>query len=248
MNLKNVKNNLDVKIQELNQKFVPVHIAIIMDGNGRWAGQRRLGRLRGHRAGINAIRRTVKIASRIGVRYLTLYAFSTENWNRPKREVTALWKLLIEFLDKEVKDLIKQNVKLQIIGRTQQIPKNASDKINWGLDKTRNSTGLNLILALNYGSRDELQDAFNAMWNKKDSIVKPLTKETISDFLYTKQFPDPDLLIRTSGEKRLSNFLLWQLSYAELCFIDVLWPDFDENHFLDAVIDYQTRNRRYGGI
>ncbi|EKD28978.1 MAG: hypothetical protein ACD_79C00130G0003 [uncultured bacterium] len=242
-----VNPDINKLLSKISPEKIPSHVAIIMDGNGRWAKQHRFGRLRGHRAGVGAIRSVLKMAKKIGVKYLTLYAFSTENWSRPQNEIDALWKLLIEFLDKEMKMLLEQGVHLESIGKMEGIPKAAKEKLKWAKNLTQHNKGINLVLALNYGSRDEIVDAVNKILENKKNISL-INEAEFSSYLYTKGMPDPDLLIRTSGEQRLSNYLLWQASYAELYFTNVLWPDFDDKHFLEAIIDYQSRNRRFGGI
>ena len=239
--------NKEILLKKISLDQIPKHVAIIMDGNGRWAASRNFGKIRGHRAGMNVIRSLVKLSSKLQIEYLTLYAFSSENWKRSKKEVNYLWKLLIEFLNKEVKDLIKNNVKIVTIGDQEKIPVDAKKKLKDAMLKTKQNTGLVLNLALNYGSKDELVNAFNQIIKKKSYLENPIDINMINDNLYTKDMPDPDLMIRTSGEKRLSNFLLWQLSYAEFYFTDVLWPDFKDTDFLKALIDYQKRNRRFGG-
>jgi len=241
------KISSDNILKNLSSDNIPKHVAIIMDGNGRWAESKRFGKIRGHRAGMKAIKSIVTIASKIDVKYLTLYAFSSENWNRPEKEVNYLWKLLIEFLNKEVKDLIKNNVKIITIGDQNKIPEIARKRLRDAIMETKKCSGLILNLALNYGARDEIVDAFNKIIKKKIYLEQKIDAKIISDNLFTKDIPDPDLMIRTSGEKRLSNFLLWQLSYSELYFTNILWPDFKDTDFLHAIIDYQNRNRRFGG-
>lgn len=227
---------------------IPSHVAIIMDGNGRWASAHKLGRIRGHRRGIQAIREVVRAGTRLQVKFITLYAFSTENWSRPREEVEALWNLMKEFLEKEVPDLKKNNVRISHIGKVQGIPEHALKKLDWAEKETSQSSGLTLTLALNYGSRDEIIEAFNSILQSGDHLKGPVDAALISKHLYTREMPDPDLLIRTSGEQRISNFLLWQISYAELYFTKVLWPDFGEENFLEAILEYQSRHRRFGGI
>jgi undecaprenyl diphosphate synthase len=233
------------EIDRISGGLIPRHVAIIMDGNGRWATKRHFGRIRGHRAGIRSIRTISRAASRAGIGYLTLYAFSTENWSRPEKEVRELWNLLVEYLEKEVPSLVEHNIRLSAIGRIRKIPEHARKKLAWARKQTARCDGLVLTLALNYGSRDEIVDAVNALLARDRSGVNA---DAIERHLYTRDMPDPDLLIRTSGEKRLSNFLLWQLSYAELVFTEVLWPDFTEEEFFRAIEEFQSRNRRFGGI
>jgi undecaprenyl diphosphate synthase len=231
-------------------KNIPVHVAIIMDGNGRWASQRGLPRIAGHRAGVKSVQEIIKGAKESGVKILTLYTFSTENWKRPKYEVQALFKLLENYIDTQADILTKNNIKLSVIGRLEGLPDGVRNKLNAMVDKTKDNTALTLNLALNYGARTEIVDAVRAVVN--DCISKGIGPESIdeknfSDYLYTKGLPDPDLLIRTSGEMRLSNFLLWQLSYSELYISKKLWPDFSKRDFLKAIKEYQSRQRRYGG-
>ena len=229
----------------------PKHIAIIMDGNGRWAKSRNLPRWKGHETGAESVREVIDACIEANVQYLTLYAFSTENWNRPKPEVTALMKLLEKFLVSHTSDLQKNNVKLQAIGRLKDLTQGPMNALSKTISETKNNTKLNLILALSYGSREEIVDAVN-------NIIK-LTKEgnldntelTTSSFekhLYTSNIPDPDLLIRTSGEMRISNFLLWQISYSEIFISEKLWPDFNKNDLFEAIDSYNKRDRRYGEV
>jgi len=228
---------------------VPQHIAVIMDGNGRWAKKRRLPRIAGHRAGSRAVRQVVEACARLGVPYLTLYAFSIENWKRPHTEVRLLMGLLREYLKKEIKKLNEQNIRLGVIGRIGELPQAVQQDLQVALDKTRDNKGLRLTLALNYGARAELVDAVSdlAAHLARDGDFK-IDETSLSECLYTSGMPDPDLLIRTSGELRLSNFLLWQVAYAEIWVTDTLWPDFTQNHLFQAIIDYQKRERRYGGL
>ncbi|HOL21839.1 MAG TPA: isoprenyl transferase [bacterium] len=226
-------------------KIIPVHIAIIMDGNGRWAKKRGLPRIAGHKEGLNAVRATVKAAKKYGVKYLTLYSFSTENWKRPEDEVKFLFHLMEERLRKEGQELHKNNVRVLFIGRRDNIPAKLVNTMADIEKLTRKNTGLNLIFAINYGSRQEITDALKKVIS---SGAKDITEDLIEKNLYTANIPSPDLIIRTSGEKRLSNFLLWQAAYAELYFTPVLWPDFKEDDFLKALLDYQRRKRRFGGL
>jgi len=233
----------------IDQERLPKHIAIIMDGNGRWAKQRGKARVFGHENGVNAVRAAVENSARIGIGYLTLYAFSTENWNRPKIEVQTLMKLLVASLRKELKTFVKNNVKLNAIGNIDALPKKAAAELKEVIQKTAHHTGMTLTLALSYGSREELKSAIKAISAKvKNNIISPdnIDEAIINTHLYTHDLPDVDLLIRTSGEHRISNFLLWQIAYAELYFIDVFWPDFSEQHLVDAIINYQNRERRFG--
>ena len=230
--------------QELDPTRIPKHIAVIMDGNGRWAGQRNLPRAAGHKAGVPSVRTAVETCARLGVEVLTLYAFSVENWKRPKAEVETLWQLLRLYLRLELGTLMENNVRLGAIGRLDALPEVAQRALQRAIDKTSKNTGLHLSLAINYGGRAELVDALKKL---RDSGAE-ITEETVSDALYTSGQPDPDLLIRTSGEMRVSNFLLWQIAYAELYVTDVLWPDFSRTELLRAILDYQRRDRRFGGL
>ncbi len=218
------------------------HIAIIMDGNGRWANKRNKIRTFGHNEGAKKVIEITKEASNSKVKYLTLYAFSTENWKREKKEIDFLMKLLSSFLKKELKTLLEHNIKFRVIGDISKLAKHIQNTINNTIEKTKNNSGLTQILAINYGSRDEIVRAI------KDINKQNITEENISEALDTSDFPDVDLLIRTGGEKRLSNFLLWQSAYAELFFTDTLWPDFSTQEFQDIMEDFKKRNRRFGGI
>jgi undecaprenyl diphosphate synthase len=235
----------------LEPVHLPGHVAIIMDGNGRWARERGLSRIRGHRAGVESIRVIVRAAGEIGIRFLTLYAFSAENWKRPKREVSSLMSLLKRFLKREERELNKNNVRLRTIGRIHGLPGDVQEWIAIVEKSTSNNTGLTLVLALNYGSRAEIEDAVRAIAGRcvRGEIVPgDIDEELVSRNLYTAGMPDPDLLIRTSGEMRISNFLLWQVSYAELYVTPVYWPDFRRHHFAKALLEYQNRERRFGGV
>ena len=232
---------------DLDSKRIPKHVAIIMDGNGRWAKERGEDRVFGHINGINSVRLSVEAALRTGVRYLTLYAFSTENWSRPKEEVDALMDLLVSTLIKEVEDLESKGVRLRAIGDLTTLPKACQDQINKSIQSTKDLDALDLVLALSYSSKWELVEATKQLMK---SGVNPdeLEASHIEEHLATSGIPDPELMIRTSGERRISNFLLWQLAYAEFHFTSVLWPDFGQENFYDAVRDYQKRNRRFGGL
>ena len=235
--------------QILEQGDLPNHIAIIMDGNGRWAKSRNLPRVAGHKEGIISVREIVRVCGEIGVSYLTLYTFSSENWARPKKEVSAIMKLLVGTIRKEINNLHKNNVRLSSIGNLEALPSESQDGMQEGMEKTKNNTGLNLILALNYGSRQELLMAVQRIADKVQSgqlNSDQISEKDITHALYTSNVPDPDLLIRTGGEQRISNFLLWQSAYTELFLTDTFWPDFREDLLLKAIIDYQTRQRRYG--
>ncbi len=230
---------------------VPTHVAIIMDGNGRWAAKRNKPRTFGHEAGVKAVRDVVKAAGEIGIKYLTLYTFSSENWKRPKSEVAALMSLLSRTTRKELNELIKNDVKLVTVGRINALSSSRRKVLNDAVQKTRNNKGLVLILALNYGGRTEIIDAVKAIANSARSgilEINDINEELFSNFLYTANIPDPDLLIRTSGEMRISNFLLWQTSYTELLIIDTLWPDFGREDLFEGVLNYQKRERRFGKI
>lgn len=236
-------------LAQLDLDRLPRHIAVIMDGNGRWAKKRRLPRIAGHRAGIRAVRQAVEACARLGVPYLTLYAFSVENWKRPHTEITMLMGLLREYLKKEISELNKQNIRLGVIGRIRELPKPVQRDLETALVQTRPNTGLRLTLALNYGARAELVDAVrNLVESVKQNGALTIDEATLSEHLYTRDLPDPDLLIRTSGELRLSNFLLWQVAYSEIWVTETLWPDFTQNDLFQAIIDFQKRERRYGGL
>jgi undecaprenyl diphosphate synthase len=230
---------------------LPHHVAIIMDGNGRWAQRRTLPRSMGHRAGVEALRKIVKTCSKLNIEVLTVYAFSTENWSRPKDEVGVLMKLLTEYLRKELNELHNNNVLIRAIGILEELPVEAQHELEHAMEKTRNNTGLILNLALNYGGRSEIIQAvkklsLDVLSGKQ--LIENINEKTFSETLFTKGLPDPDLMIRTSGEMRLSNFLLWQLAYTEIVVVDELWPDFGEKELLAAIIAYQQRDRRFGGI
>ena len=230
---------------------IPVHIAIIMDGNGRWARGKLLPRIAGHREGINSVRTITKICGELGVKYLTLYTFSTENWKRPKKEVRALMTLLLKTINVEVKELHKNNVCFKIIGDLNMFPEATKKGLLDGINLTKDNGGLNLCLALNYGSRQEIIDGVKSITQKVQSGELPIDQINEDEFskeLYTNSMPDPDLLIRTSGEYRLSNFLLWQSAYTEIVMTDIFWPDFREDQLLSAIYDYQSRERRFGKV
>lgn len=229
----------------------PNHIAIIMDGNGRWAGKRGMPRVAGHKEGVSAIVKTVKAAIKYKVKVLTLYTFSTENWKRPKLEIDFILRLPKEYLDIYLSDLISNNVRIEAIGDMGNLPANTCEAIQYAIDRTRDNDGLQLNFALNYGSRNEILNAMKEMLadiNDAKLSLDEVDEQQFSRYLYTAGLPDPDLLIRTGGEKRLSNFLLWQLAYTEFWFTDVLWPDFSEKEFLHALEEFRKRKRRYGGI
>lgn len=228
---------------------LPRHIAIIMDGNGRWAKQKGKLRVFGHEHGVKAVRSTVEECAKMGLEFLTLYAFSTENWNRPKLEVDTLMRLLVSSLKKELATLNKNNIRLNAIGNIATLPNRVHKELLDVIAKTSGNKGMTLTLALSYGAREELKTAVQAIATKvKNNIISPenIDEIIINNHLYTHDLPDVDLLIRTSGERRISNFLLWQIAYAELYFIDVFWPDFSEHHLLEAIKNYQNRERRFG--
>jgi undecaprenyl diphosphate synthase len=230
---------------------LPRHVAVIMDGNGRWAKQRNLPRIEGHRQGAESARTIIRTAGELGVKYLTLYAFSAENWNRPKDEVDALMKYLIHYLKTETPELNKNNVRLEVIGQIYRLPENVQEHLKKSIATLSKNSGLTLVMALSYGSRIEIVDAVRRIAEKaRDGKLEPadITEEVISQHLWTRNIPDPDLLIRTSGEMRVSNFLLWQISYAELVITPTLWPDFRKPQFFAALEDYARRHRRFGGV
>lgn len=236
-------------IKDLNDTNLPTHLAIIMDGNGRWAKKKGKLRVFGHENGVKRVRETVENCARIGVKYLTLYTFSTENWKRPKLEVDTLMNILVSSLKREVKTLNKNNIKLNAIGDLDSLPKRAKKELMEVIAKTEGNSGMTLSLALSYGSREEITKAVKEISIKvKNNIISPesIDEDIINNHLYTHNLPDVDLLIRTSGEHRISNFLLWQIAYAELHFINVFWPDFSEQHLVEAILDYQNRERRFG--
>ncbi|NLX63171.1 MAG: isoprenyl transferase [Clostridiaceae bacterium] len=237
------------KKKELDKNNIPKHIAIIMDGNGRWAEKRGLSRSMGHREGSRTLKKIVEECYRLGVRYLTVYAFSTENWSRPKEEVDELMKLLLEYLRNAERELAGKNVRIRVIGDKKRLPEEIVKEIERVEKSTENIEGLDFIIALNYGGRQEIVEAVSRLVEDvKAGLVSRIDEGTISERLYTKGIPDPDLLIRTSGEMRLSNFLIWQSSYTEFYFCDVLWPDFSAANLRDAIISYQGRQRRFGGV
>jgi undecaprenyl diphosphate synthase len=228
---------------------LPEHVAIIMDGNGRWAKQQGLLRVIGHESGTKSVRNIVEASAEIGIKYLTLYAFSTENWKRPKLEVQTLMKLLVKSLKKEIKTLQDNNIKLSAIGNLNDLPKKAHKELLEVIEKTKDNKHMTLTLALSYGSREEIVNVIKELTNKvKNNIIsiESIDESIINKHLYTQNLPDVDLLIRTSGEQRISNFLLWQIAYAELYFTDILWPDFKKKDLYEALINYQNRERRFG--
>ncbi len=234
-------------MSEFNPNNIPSHVAIIMDGNGRWASNRGRDRVFGHMNGVESVRAAVKTAVKVGIDHLTLYAFSTENWSRPAEEVNALMDLLVKTLVNESEELLEKGVKLNTIGDLSGLPENCQASLNNAKSKIPNPCKLTLTLALNYSSKWEITSAVKAIAEKGISS-EDIDEQTISDHLATAGLPDPELMIRTSGENRISNFMLWQLAYAEFHFSNVLWPDFREEHFIEALIDYQNRDRRFGGV
>ncbi|MDR5586897.1 MULTISPECIES: isoprenyl transferase [Clostridium] len=246
---KSKKDSTNEVVLDMNK--IPQHIAIIMDGNGRWAKKRKLPRSMGHKAGVETIRKIVKESKRLGIKYLTLYAFSTENWKRPKEEVGALMQLLVVYLKREVAELNKNGVKINVLGDMLKFPAECKEELNKAIEITNNNTEINLNLALNYGGRDELVRAMKLIIDdlEDDKIKKEdISEDLISNYIYTKGMPDPDLIIRPSGEQRISNFLLWQCAYSEFWYSDIAWPDFKEEDLQKAILDYQNRDRRFGGV
>lgn len=244
-------SNLRERMVQIKGQQVPSHVAIIMDGNGRWAKKRALPRIAGHHEGMKVVRKITKLASEMGIDVLTLYAFSTENWKRPKKEVDYLLRLPEEFLGTFLPELVKENVRVTMMGYEDNLPSHTLRAIQKAMNETKDNTGLILNFALNYGSRAEIVDAVKKVLNDcKNGILdeNELTEETFSSYLMSANIKDPDLLIRTSGEIRLSNFMLWQLAYSEFWFTEVLWPDFEEQHFMEAIEAYQNRQRRFGGV
>ncbi|MBA3036051.1 MAG: isoprenyl transferase [Desulfobacterium sp.] len=231
--------------------MLPKHVAIIMDGNGRWAEKRLMNRIKGHEAGSEAVRTTVRTCREIGISVLTLYAFSTENWQRPKIEITALMTLLKKFLDSEKKEMMENNIRLNAIGQIEKLPENVRKALKKTMDLTQSNKGMLLNLALSYGGRSEIVDMVKIISAKaKDGKIDPdlITDEFVADHLYTAGMPDPDLLIRTSGEMRISNFLLWQIAYSEIFITDTLWPDFGKEELVKIILDFQNRERRFGNV
>lgn len=236
---------------QLSSDNIPHHVAVIMDGNGRWAKRRGMPRIVGHQNGMKAVKRTAIAADELGIKILTMYAFSTENWTRPKEEVDFLMKLPQEFLAIELEELIEKNVQVRMMGHPEDLPSHTVSAMEEAVAKTASNNGLILNFALNYGSRKEITESVKTLGQDVcDGILRPedITEELISQRLLTGNLPDPDLLIRTSGELRLSNFMLWQLAYSELWFTDVYWPEFTKEHLVEAIANYQQRTRRYGGL
>jgi undecaprenyl diphosphate synthase len=244
-------SNLRDRIENVKKMEIPSHVAIIMDGNGRWAKKRALPRIAGHHEGMKVVRKTTKLANDLGIKTLTMYAFSTENWKRPKMEVDYLMKLPEEFLGTFLPELVEENVQVKMIGYKEMLPSHTLRAIEMAMDDTKDNDGLILNFALNYGSRAEIMDAVKRVLKDcKSGIMNEndLNEESFSSYLMTSQLKDPDLLIRTSGEIRLSNFMLWQLAYTEFWFTEVLWPDFNEEHLLESIEAFQNRQRRFGGV
>lgn len=234
-----------------DKKQLPKHIGIIMDGNGRYAKQRNLPRIKGHTEGMENVKRITTYCANKGIEYLTLYAFSTENWSRPKSEVNFLMRLPIDFLGHFLPDLIRENVRVKTIGNVHELPKNTQKAVAEAIDSTKDNTGLTLIFALNYGARDEVVQAIKKMYSDIESSklsTSDINIDLMNDYLMTREFPDPDMIIRTSGEYRLSNFLLWQSSYSELFFTDTFWPDFKAEELEEMIDNYRTRERRFGSL
>jgi len=233
-------------LERIDSNKLPRHIAVIMDGNGRWAKQRKLPRVAGHRVGIDAVRAVVETAARLPISVLTLYAFSAENWKRPRSEVSTLMKLLKEYIRKELSTIHENDIRFLTIGRIDELPDSVQKELRLAEEETRENRGTKMVVALNYSGRLELVDAFNKLL--KGGAPYPISEDNIEKSLYTVGLPDPDLMIRTSGEMRVSNFLLWQIAYAEIYVTEVLWPDFRGIHLLEAILEFQQRERRYGGI
>ncbi len=236
---------------DLNKNKLPAHVAIIMDGNGRWAKKRILNRVMGHEKGTQVVRDIVKVSKKIGISYLTLFAFSTENWQRPKKEIQALMLILKKFLRSELFLMQENNIRLYILGQLKRLPEDVVNIAEKTVEATKNNTGMQLNLALSYGSREEITSMVRVISGKvKNGEIDPdkISPDYIAAHLYTKGIPDPDLLIRTSGEMRISNFLLWQIAYSEIFITDTLWPDFDEKEYIDILKNYQNRERRYGRV
>ncbi|WP_449540039.1 isoprenyl transferase [Ferdinandcohnia sp. Marseille-Q9671] len=248
--IKSKKNPVSISEEEIAKGPIPDHIAIIMDGNGRWAKKRSLPRTAGHHEGMKVVKRVTKLASKLGVKTLTVYAFSTENWKRPEDEVNFLLKLPQEFMGTFLPELIEENVQVRIMGNEEEIPAHTQNAVNKAIQETKQNTGLVLNFALNYGGRAEILGAVNKIItdSKEGKLKNEVDEQQFSRYLMSDGLSDPDLLIRTSGEIRLSNFMLWQLAYTEFWFTDVLWPDFKERHLLEAIHAFQKRGRRFGGI
>ena len=229
---------------------LPCHIAIIMDGNGRWARSRKLPRIAGHKEGINSVREITRACGEMGIGYLTLYTFSQENWSRPRMEVSALMNLLVETIRREIDELMENNVRLHVIGRMEELPEKPRVEMEQGIRRTAENNGLNLVLALNYGGRIEILDAVTRLFQEQQDGLdfSELTEQVFEKYLYTKGMPDPDMVIRTSGESRVSNFLLWQMAYSEIIITSTLWPAFRRKELYEAILDFQSRERRFGKV
>ncbi len=237
-------------LKQVNKDRLPKHVAVIMDGNGRWARMRKLPRVAGHRAGLESVRDIIESSAQLGLQVLTLYAFSVENWKRPRTEIRTLMNLLREYVRRELKNVHKNNIKFQAIGRIQELEESVRVELQRATKITKGNTGMILNVALNYSGRAELVDTFNRLLHecRRNGHQAPISEELISQSLYTSGIPDPDLLIRTSGEMRISNFLLWQIAYSEIYITPTFWPDFRRKDLLEAILEYQRRDRRYGGI
>lgn len=248
---KSVSSNFQDRVSALKMRKIPEHVAIIMDGNGRWAKKRTLPRIAGHHEGMKCVKRITTVANDLGIKVLTLYAFSTENWKRPKSEVDYILSLPEQFLGTFLPELIEKNVRVTAIGYTEGLPDSTLNALNRAVEQTKHNTGLQLNFALNYGSRAEILDAVKGIVKDSQSgkiEIDKLSDEMFSSYLMTGEIIEPDLLIRTSGEIRISNFMLWQIAYSELYFTDVLWPDFSELHLIEAMEEFQNRQRRFGGV
>ena len=236
-------------MMEIDNKNIPKHIAVIMDGNGRWAKKKGKNRLFGHQNGIKALKKLIEESARLNISYLTLFAFSTENWKRPKKEISTIMRLIVLVLKKELKTMMDNKIKLETIGDLEKLPENVKSNLIKTVNKTKKNNKLTLTVAINYGGKEDISNAFKLLLEKvKNNIISPkkIDELIINNHLYTRNLPDVDLLIRTSGEQRISNFLLWKIAYAELYFSNVLWPDFNEKCLHDAIISYQNRERRFG--
>ncbi len=243
--------NKQIEKKDILKKPLPKHIAIIMDGNGRWAKNRGLPRVAGHRAGIESLKNIIELCSEINISYLTVYAFSTENWKRPKEEVNTLMNLIVEYIERELDVLDKNGIKINPIGILEELPEKTLQYIRKASERTKENDKLVLNVALNYGGRAEITEAVKTICEKVAQgqlTIEDINEKLISQFLYTSNMPDPDLMIRPSGEMRLSNFLLWQLAYSELWVTNIMWPDFKPQHLINAIYDFQNRERRFGGI
>ncbi len=230
---------------------VPVHVAFIMDGNGRWAKKRGLPRLAGHNSGTETLKNIVKVSQRVGISYISFYAFSTENWKRPSEEVSGLMKLLVKYIRSEIEEIHSNNIKINVLGNIETLPEYARKEVVWAIEKTRENSGMNFNIALNYGGRDEILSAvkkISARVSNGEILLDQIDEKLFSDHLYTAGMPDPDLMIRTSGEQRLSNFMLWQMAYTEFIFESCYWPDFSEKVFMSALEKFKQRNRRFGSL